>query len=118
MTSPQHIQARRYRHFFDYSIFNLESVCQDLPPWIPAVTQHSTSGTGEKAELHMIRAVNTGVINVGLVHRCRIALLMIWKLSLGVQESSEKIERREKRRSQKTKLPLANDENKALPSVA
>lgn len=43
---------------------NIPNLCQDLPPWIPAVTQHTTSGIGDKAELHMIRAVNTGVINV------------------------------------------------------
>lgn len=34
------------------------------PPWIPAVTQHTTDGATEKAELHMVRAVDTGVINV------------------------------------------------------
>lgn len=37
---------------------------QDPPPWIPAVTQHTTSGASEEAELHMIRAVDTGIINV------------------------------------------------------
>ncbi|KAJ7631172.1 DNA-binding protein [Roridomyces roridus] len=33
------------------------------PPWIPAYTQHTTAGASEEAELHMIRAVNTGIIN-------------------------------------------------------
>ncbi|KAJ7225276.1 DNA-binding protein [Mycena pura] len=33
------------------------------PPWIPAYTQHTTSGASEEAELTMIRAVNTGIIN-------------------------------------------------------
>jgi hypothetical protein len=37
---------------------------QDPPPWIPADAQHTTTGASEKAELHMIRAVNTGIINV------------------------------------------------------
>lgn len=47
----------------------------DLPPWIPATTQHTTSGASEKAELHMVRAVDTGVVN----------------LSLAVQESADKL---------------------------
>ncbi|KAG6885258.1 hypothetical protein C0993_003948 [Termitomyces sp. T159_Od127] len=34
------------------------------PPWIPANAQDTTPGTDDKAELQMIRAVNTGVINV------------------------------------------------------
>ncbi|KAI0308172.1 DNA-binding protein [Multifurca ochricompacta] len=47
----------------------------DPPPWIPATNQHTTSGASERAELHMIRAVDTGVIN----------------LSLAVQESADKL---------------------------
>ncbi|KAG2022969.1 hypothetical protein CC2G_000678 [Coprinopsis cinerea AmutBmut pab1-1] len=51
------------------------SQTKDPPPWIPAEAQHTTRGTSDKAELHMIRAVNTGIIN----------------LSLAVQESAEKL---------------------------
>ncbi|KZT02464.1 DNA-binding protein [Laetiporus sulphureus 93-53] len=47
----------------------------DPPPWVPASTEHTTSGASENAELHMIRAVDTGIIN----------------LSLAVQESEEKL---------------------------
>ncbi|KAG6821417.1 hypothetical protein H0H93_014214 [Arthromyces matolae] len=47
------------------------------PPWIPANVQDTTPGADEKAELQMIRAVNTGVIN----------------LSLAVQESGIKLGR-------------------------
>jgi len=47
----------------------------DPPPWLPAVTQHTTSGASEKSELHMLRAVDTGVVN----------------LSLAVQESADKL---------------------------
>jgi len=47
----------------------------DPPPWIPATTQHTTSGASEKAELHMVRAVDTGVVN----------------LSMAVQESADKL---------------------------
>ena len=36
----------------------------DPPPWLPAVTQHTTPGASEKSELHMVRAVDTGVVNV------------------------------------------------------
>ncbi|KAF8167664.1 DNA-binding protein [Crassisporium funariophilum] len=67
----------------------------DPPPWIPAVTQHTTSGTSDDAELHMIRAVNTGIIN----------------LSLAVQESGEKLLREEQRRKAKKKPP-AEESNK------
>ena len=34
------------------------------PPWIPAEKQHTTTGASEYAELHIIRAVSTGIINV------------------------------------------------------
>ncbi|KAI3615354.1 mitotic spindle checkpoint horma domain-containing protein [Moniliophthora roreri] len=51
-------------------------------PWIPADTQHTTSGASEDAELHMIRAVNTGIIN----------------LSLAVQESDVKLRREKENR--------------------
>jgi len=50
---------------------------KDPPPWIPAGTQHTTSGVSDNAELHMVRAVDTGIIN----------------LSLAVQESAEKLAR-------------------------
>ncbi|KAI1788822.1 DNA-binding protein [Ganoderma leucocontextum] len=48
---------------------------QDPPPWIPATIQHTTSGVSDTAELHMVRAVDTGIIN----------------LSLAVQESEHKL---------------------------
>ena len=39
---------------------------QDPPSWIPAVQQHTTPETSDDAEMHMIRAVKTGIINVRL----------------------------------------------------
>jgi hypothetical protein len=45
-----------------------------------------------------------------------IALLMMSKLSLGVQESSEKVERQEKKKSQEKKPRLMN-ENMPPPEV-
>ncbi|KAJ7786521.1 DNA-binding protein [Mycena metata] len=50
---------------------------QNPPPWIPAYTQHTTSGASEDAEMHLIRAVNTGILD----------------LSLAVQESDVKLRR-------------------------
>jgi len=50
---------------------------QDPPPWMPAGTQHTTTGASDDAELYMVRAVDTGIIN----------------LSLAVQESAEKLAR-------------------------
>ncbi|TFK30884.1 DNA-binding protein [Coprinopsis marcescibilis] len=67
------------------------SQTKDPPPWIPAETQHTTAGASDKAELQMIRAVNTGVINV----------------SLAVQESAEKLKwERDKLKAQQ--LPAKN----------
>jgi len=53
------------------------SADKEPPPWIPADAQHTTLGASDKAELHMVRAVNTGIIN----------------LSLAIQESDVKLER-------------------------
>jgi len=50
---------------------------KDPPPWIPADTHHTTAGASTNAQLHMLRAVDTGIIN----------------LSLAVQESEEKLRR-------------------------
>ncbi|KAI0654258.1 DNA-binding protein [Cubamyces menziesii] len=49
---------------------------KEPPPWIPASTPNTTAGAGDSAELHMVRAVDTGIIN----------------LSLAVQESEYKLE--------------------------
>ncbi|TCD66494.1 hypothetical protein EIP91_001319 [Steccherinum ochraceum] len=48
---------------------------KDPPPWVPATLQHTTTGASEEAELHLLRAVETGIIN----------------LSLAVQESEHKL---------------------------
>ena len=37
--------------------------CQDPPPWIPADSEHTTEGVSDDAQLHMVRAVDTGIIN-------------------------------------------------------
>jgi len=37
---------------------------EEPPPWLPADNQHTTSGTSDEAELHLIRAVSTGIVNV------------------------------------------------------
>ncbi|KAF9056132.1 DNA-binding protein [Panaeolus papilionaceus] len=60
---------------------------KEPPSWIPAVAQHTTAGVKQEAELHMIRAVNTGVINV----------------SLAVQESAEKVIKEKAERQAKRK---------------
>jgi len=36
---------------------------KDPPPWVPAVTSHTTSAASESAETHLVRAVNTGIID-------------------------------------------------------
>ncbi|KIP10142.1 hypothetical protein PHLGIDRAFT_115773 [Phlebiopsis gigantea 11061_1 CR5-6] len=48
---------------------------KDPPPWIPASTPHTTRGASDKAELHMVRTVDTGIIS----------------LSLSIQESEAKL---------------------------
>ncbi|KAK7695173.1 hypothetical protein QCA50_002363 [Cerrena zonata] len=49
---------------------------KDPPPWVPATTLHTTAGASDEAELHLLRAVDTGIIS----------------LSLAVQESEQKLE--------------------------
>ncbi|KAF9245776.1 hypothetical protein BU15DRAFT_70846 [Melanogaster broomeanus] len=36
---------------------------KDPPPWVPADRQHTTSGSSDDAQLHLLRAVDTGIIN-------------------------------------------------------
>ncbi|KAG1754852.1 DNA-binding protein [Suillus paluster] len=50
---------------------------KEPPPWVPADRQHTTSGASEEAQLHLLRAVDTGIISI----------------SLAVQESEEKLQR-------------------------
>ncbi|KAJ3557321.1 hypothetical protein NP233_g11772 [Leucocoprinus birnbaumii] len=68
---------------------------KDPPPWIPAEPQHTTPGTSDDAEMHMIRAVNTGIINVRLAPKHTVILLIssLPQLSIAVQESGEKLKR-------------------------
>jgi len=61
------------------------------------VTQHTTTSTADEAELHMVRAVNTGIIN----------------LSLAVQESGEKILREQRKRPAKKKNPVQDNTKEA-----
>jgi mitotic spindle assembly checkpoint protein MAD2B len=42
----------------------LATMQQDPPPWIPANTEHTTIGSSEHSEVHLVRAVDTGIINV------------------------------------------------------
>ena len=37
---------------------------QDPPAWVPAIEAHTTAAVTDKAELHMVRVVETGIINV------------------------------------------------------
>ncbi|KAG0707498.1 DNA-binding protein [Suillus ampliporus] len=48
---------------------------KEPPPWVPADRQHTTSGASEEAQLHLLRAVDTGIISI----------------SLAVQESEQKL---------------------------
>lgn len=50
---------------------------ENPPPWVPADRQHTTAGASEDSQLHLLRAVDTGIIS----------------LSLAVQESGEKIQK-------------------------
>lgn len=53
-----------------------DSKDNEPPPWVPADRQHTTSGVSEEAQLHLLRAVDTGIINI----------------SLAVQESEQKFQ--------------------------
>ncbi|EJT99924.1 DNA-binding protein [Dacryopinax primogenitus] len=39
----------------------------DPPPWMPAVLQHSSEGVGDDSKLHVVRALNTGVIDLSMM---------------------------------------------------
>lgn len=39
------------------------TLLKDPPPWVPAVKSHTTSATSDNAETHLVRAVNTGIID-------------------------------------------------------
>jgi hypothetical protein len=72
------------------------STIQDPPPWIPATTEDTTAGSSEKAELHMIRAVDTGIINASFFSAMKSLLSFVLirfylQLSLSVQESEAKL---------------------------
>lgn len=76
-------------------VLNLKIHVQDPPPWIPAEPQNTTSGTSDDAELHMLRAVNTGIINVRTLvsaQSTRKADVFL-QLSVAVQESGDKLQR-------------------------
>ncbi|KAL1748974.1 DNA-binding protein [Schizophyllum fasciatum] len=47
----------------------------DPPPWLPADGQHTTAGASDDAQLHIVRAVNTGIINVS--GRCLQSTLVV-----------------------------------------
>ncbi|OJT15935.1 Mitotic spindle assembly checkpoint protein MAD2B [Trametes pubescens] len=48
-------------------IFALRSTLQDPPPWVPAARPETTAGAADAAELHMVRAVDTGIIDVRVI---------------------------------------------------
>ncbi|KAF9040466.1 DNA-binding protein [Hymenopellis radicata] len=52
-------------------------VDDEPPPWIPAEVSHTTANVPETAEISVLRAVNTGIIN----------------LTMAVQESEAKLQR-------------------------
>lgn len=43
------------------------SLQQDPVPWVPAVLQHTAAGASGEADVYMVRAVETGIINVGFI---------------------------------------------------
>ncbi|KAH7886131.1 DNA-binding protein [Phlebopus sp. FC_14] len=68
------------------------------PPWVPADQQHTTSGASEEAQLHLLRAVDTGILS----------------LSLAVQESAEKLQRTRCRDSSGPSDPKGKGKEKAV----
>ena len=60
--------------------------------------QHTASGTAEQSEVHVVRAVETGIINVRpyLLDYCAPPLTIMAasrQLGLTIQESQEKLDR-------------------------
>ncbi|KAG9126403.1 hypothetical protein FRC07_003552 [Ceratobasidium sp. 392] len=59
----------------DATPLSIDPDSEDPPPWVAASNQHTSAGTSDDAQLRVIRALETGVIDVGLA----------------VQESGEKL---------------------------
>ena len=60
--------------------------------------QHTASGTAEQSEVHVVRAVETGIINVRshLLDYCAPSFTIVaasLQLGLTIQESQEKLDR-------------------------
>jgi mitotic spindle assembly checkpoint protein MAD2B len=56
---------------------------QDPAPWIAASKQHTSAGTSDDAQLRVIRALETGVIDVSLVS-CDVVLVLCCCLWVGL----------------------------------
>jgi len=61
----------------DTPVGSRDDTSQDPPPWVPADKQYTTAGASDDDHLHLLRVVETGIVN----------------LSLAVQESEEKLRR-------------------------
>jgi hypothetical protein len=76
---------------------NNKSNLQSEPaPWVPASKSHTSSSVSERAQLHAVKAVETGVINVGAL-QLRPSIFSspnsISQMTVLVQESEEKLAR-------------------------
>lgn len=58
-------------HFLTHcplSLTNANDTRQDPPAWVPAIETHTTEAVTDKSELHLVRVVETGIINVSYSH--------------------------------------------------
>lgn len=76
---------------------------------MPAVDKHTTATTDPDDETYMIRAIDTGVINVGrnLLFICTLS--DSFELSLSVQESATKLQRVHEMRDRKTRYEIEEE---------
>lgn len=70
----------------------MRSPSQEPPPWAPASRPDTTAGAADVAELHMVRAVDTGIIDVCILQPGNeLGNSPFPQLSLAVQESEYKL---------------------------
>ena len=77
------------------------TLSKDPPPWIPAVKSHTTSAASDNAETHLVRAVNTGIIDASsrLSRSPKIHPKTFLQIALVVQESEVKLRLLEQERA-------------------
>lgn len=73
-----------------------DEMAQDPPPWVPADGQYTTSGTPDDVQLHLLRVVETGIVNVSLMYSATLIPFLTKVLAFsrctGIRRETQKAE--------------------------